>query len=109
MKSYDEWLIDNLSGKEGTLIFYLHENGHLDFDELDDFYNIANAMHYRLLEETCRPLTIARLYAVYSLILKYFACHFDSDDGYLINNLSSDVYCDVMDKLQSVFDIRKLR
>ena len=109
MTDAQEWLIDNLSAKKDTLIYFLHEHGKLDLDLLEGFYDIATKINNRLYDGNADALTVARLYTVHTLIMKYFASHFDQNDGYSIENLSADNYFDVTDKLMGIFDIRKLR
>ncbi len=103
-----EKLLDNLKGVEGTLIYQLHENNEIDIDNMNEFYEMSKSIIKGIVDETVDPKTVAVLYSNYTLIWKYFAFHFDKKDSYFITNLTSDLYGEIADELEYIFDIKKV-
>jgi len=108
MNNLEDILAANLSGKNGSLIYELHENEVLNIELMEEFYSVAKAILETIPDGDLKTSLVAKLYSVYVLIWKYFAFHFDTNDGFKISNLTPDLYGEVVDELEYIFDVKKM-
>ena len=86
--------------RSGSFIDTLHESQRWDTDE---YWKLEWSL-YSLSFDEVNDAPYADIFRIFSYVMMMIGCHFDSNDGFIITNLSAEELCSFRDRFQLVFE-----
>ena len=97
-------LFDNYECKEGTFIYYLHEDALFNVQAFWDYYNsITSVIKRGIGNKLDENITVAVVFT-YKHIVESFLWHSTPNDGYVIKGYPSDKMSLYMERLHFLID-----